>query len=81
MEKSSLFTDDITLYIEPETVMIFFVNWILLVLVAQSCLILHNPMDCNPPGFSVHAILQVRISFSGYEINIQKFIASLYINK
>ena len=27
----------------------------------QSCLILCNPMDCSPPGFSVHGILQARI--------------------
>ena len=31
------------------------------VLVAQSCLTLCNPMDCSPPGFSVHGILQARI--------------------
>ena len=31
------------------------------VLVAQSHLTLHNPMDCSPPGSSVHGILQARI--------------------
>ena len=31
------------------------------VLVAQSCLILFNPLDCSPPGSSVHGILQARI--------------------
>ena len=31
------------------------------VLVAQSCLTLCNLMDCNPPGSSVHGILQARI--------------------
>ena len=30
-------------------------------LVAQSCLTLCNHMDFNPPGFSVHGILQARI--------------------
>ena len=30
-------------------------------LVAQSCLTLCDPMDCSPPGSSVHGILQVRI--------------------
>ena len=30
-------------------------------LVAQSCLALYNPMDCSPPGSSVHGILQARI--------------------
>ena len=30
------------------------------VLVAQSCLTLCNPMDCSPPDFSVHGILQAR---------------------
>ena len=28
--------------------------------VAQSCLILCDPMNCNPPGFSVHGISQAR---------------------
>ena len=27
----------------------------------QSCLTLCDPMDCTPPGFSVHGILQARI--------------------
>ena len=31
------------------------------VLVTQSCLILCDPMDCSPPGSSVHEILQARI--------------------
>ena len=30
------------------------------VLVAQSCPTLCNPMDCSPPGSSVHGILQAR---------------------
>ena len=30
-------------------------------LVAQSCLTHCDPMDCSPPGFSVHGILQARI--------------------
>ena len=28
--------------------------------VAQSCLTLCDPMDCSPPGSSVHGILQAR---------------------
>ena len=31
------------------------------VLVTQSCLTLCNPMDCSPPSFTVHGILQARI--------------------
>ena len=31
------------------------------VLAAQSCPILCDPMDCRPPGSSVHGILQARI--------------------
>ena len=31
------------------------------VLVAQLCPTLHDPMDCGPPGSSVHGILQARI--------------------
>ena len=29
--------------------------------VAQSCLTLCNPVDCSPPGFSVHGIFPARI--------------------
>ena len=29
--------------------------------VTQSCLTLCNHVDCSPPGFSVHGILQARI--------------------
>ena len=32
-----------------------------LCLVTQSCLTVCNPMDCSPPGSSVHGILQARI--------------------
>ena len=31
------------------------------VLVAHSCLTLYGPMNCSPPGSSVHGILQARI--------------------
>ena len=47
-----------------------FSDIVVLVLVAQSCLTLCDPTNCNPPGFSVHGILQARtlewiaISFS-----------------
>ena len=33
--------------------------------VAQLCLILCDPMDCNLPGSSVHGILQARKYWSG----------------
>ena len=29
--------------------------------VTQSCLTLRNPMDCSPPGSSVHGIFQARV--------------------
>ena len=29
--------------------------------VASQCLTLGNPVDCSPPGFSVHGILQARV--------------------
>ena len=31
------------------------------VLVTQSCPMLYDPMDCSPPGSSVHGISQARI--------------------
>ena len=42
---------------------------------AQSCPTLSDPMDCSPPGFSVHGIFQARvlewgaIAFSNYNAN------------
>ena len=29
--------------------------------VSQSCLTLHDPMDCSPPGSSIHRIFQARV--------------------
>ena len=29
--------------------------------VAQSCLTLHGPMDCSPPGSSMHRVFQARV--------------------
>ena len=29
--------------------------------VTQSCLTLHDPMDCSLPGSSIHGIFQVRV--------------------
>ena len=46
--------------------------------VAQSCLTLLDPMDCSPPGSSVHGIFQARvlewgaIAFSRYETIVYK---------
>ena len=34
---------------------------VIVVLVAQLCLTLCNPMDCSPPGSSIHEILQARV--------------------
>ena len=31
------------------------------VLVMKSCLAFYDPMDCSPPGSSVHEILQARL--------------------
>ena len=59
--------------------------------VAHSCPTLCDPMDCGPPGFSVHGILQARIlewialpspiaiPFSIYDTSISSFLRNLYI--
>ena len=36
-------------------------GWVLVC--AQLCLTLCNPMDCSTPGFTVHGIFQARIPF------------------
>ena len=52
--------------------------------VAQSCLTPSDPMDCSPPGFSVHGIFQARvldwsdIAFSDTKVN-SKWIKDLNI--
>ena len=60
------------------------------------CPSLCDPMDCSPPGSSVHGIFQARVlewgarkilelinyfgKVAGYKINIQKSVAFLYTN-
>ena len=50
--------------------------------VARSCLTLSNPMDCSPPGSSIHGIFKARvlewgaIAFSNEIPRIVKFIES-----
>ena len=44
-----------------KTVVCMFIKVEVKVLVAQLCLTLCDPMDCSPPGSSVHGILQARI--------------------
>ena len=36
-------------------------SWKVKAFVSQSCLTICNPIDCSPPGSSVHGILQARI--------------------
>ena len=53
--------------------------------VAQSCPTLRNPMDCSPPGSSVHGIFQPRvlewgaIAFSERSTNYLKFTFFLFL--
>ena len=38
----------------------------------QSCLTLYNPMDCSPPGSSLHEILQARMLGGGCHAVLQE---------
>ena len=55
--------------------------------VAQSCLTLSDPIDCSPPGFSVHGIFQARvlewgaIAFSNVHRQPLNFLATLSSSK
>ena len=48
--------------------------------VSQSCSTLSDPMDCSPPGSSVHGICQARvlewgaIAFSPVDMSLSKFL-------
>ena len=37
------------------------IDLIAVVLVSKSCLTFCDPMDCSPPGYSVHGISQAKI--------------------
>ena len=43
-------------------------------LIAQSCLILCDLMDCNPPGSSVHEIFQAKILEWETTLQLQLFL-------
>ena len=44
--------------------------------VVQSCLTLHDPVDCGPPGSSIHGIFQARVLEWGASIVLAKFITN-----
>ena len=51
--------------------------------VAQSCLTLSDPMDCSPPGSSVHGIFQARVLEWGaiaFSILIYKVDQKVHLN-
>ena len=54
--------------------------------VAQSCPTLSDPMDCSPPGSSVHGIFQARvpewgaIAFHVIKLEIEEFSRVLPLN-
>ena len=49
----------------------FFLIQILILLVAQLCPTLCDPMDCSQPGSSVHEIIQARI-LEGFAISFSR---------
>ena len=55
--------------------------------VTQSCLTPSNPMDCSPPGSSIHGIFQARvlewvaIAFSEVYSQIRYFLSHQWISK
>ena len=71
------FTEIVQYWIQPSTLFSEYYNWVhiisvieeaqwsnsrvTLVLVTQSCPALCNPMDCTPPGSTVHGLFQARI--------------------
>ena len=50
------------------------------VLVTQSCPTLCNPMDCSPPGSSVHGMLQARILDLGSHSLLQEIFWTQGLN-
>ena len=46
----------------------------------QSCLILHDPMDCSPPGSSVHGVFQARNTEVGSHFLLQGIFLTQGLN-
>ena len=48
--------------------------------VAQSCPTLRDPMDCSPPGSSVHGILQARVlEWGAIVLSVRRDYLGFYI--
>ena len=47
--------------------------------VAQSCLTLYDPMDCSPPGSSIHGIFQARVLEWGTTLLYSKYFNKKYL--
>ena len=46
--------------------------------VTQSCLTLSDPMDCSPPGSSVHGIFQARVlEWSAIAFSLERYKSKL----
>ena len=45
---------------------------------AQSCLTLCDPMDCSPPGYSVHGILQAKNTGVGCQALLRQYCKLLF---
>ena len=57
-EKEKSFKDEVT---ELQNIMYVIAWWKWKSEVAQSCPTICDPMDCSPPGSSLHGILQARV--------------------
>ena len=53
---NKLYSKNIELLVLKDTLVV-----VVIVLDAQLCLTLYDPMDCSPPSSSVHGIFQARI--------------------
>ena len=53
---NKLYSKNIELLVLKDTLVV-----VVIVLDAQLCLTLYDPMDCSPPSSSVHGIFQTRI--------------------
>ena len=47
--------------------------------VTQSCLTLCDPMDCSPPGSSIHGISQIKILYIIWNIGLDESLAGIKI--
>ena len=56
-------------------------NWDVCVLVAQSCSALYNPVDCSPPGSSVHGFPRISQETQDFPVGCHFLLQEIFLTQ